>query len=201
MVVADVVPSSAVHDPPVVLFIGELLARKGLRTLLDALDLIDAGVDPPRYELRIVGNDQLGLDPAKDEMIREVAARGRGAALTGVVSRDEVYRHFSEADVYVLPTDYEGQPFAVIEALAAGVPIVATAIPSIEGMIDDGEHGRLVQRTDTEGFATAIRELLEDPDRRRRISAANRRRAEERFDRHVFREHVAELYRRHGTPG
>lgn len=198
VVVSDVVPSSAVHDPPVVLFIGELLERKGLRTLLDALDLIDAGVDPPDYELRIVGNDQLGLDPAKDEMVREVAARGRSASMTGVVPRSEVYRHFSEADLYVLPTDYEGQPFALIEALAAGVPIVATAIPSIEGMIDDGIHGRLVQRNDTEGFATAIRELLEDPEQRRQVSAANRRRAEDRFDRHVFRDHVARLYRRHG---
>ena len=197
VVVDEVIASTVDHDPPVVLFIGELLARKGLRTLLDALDVVDerGGVT---YELRIVGNDTLGLDPDKDEMIREVRARGRGDALTGAVTRDEVYRHLSEADLYVLPTDYEGQPFSVIEALAAGVPIVATDIPSLASMFDDPANGRLVGRTDTSGFADAIESLLADPAERRRIGAANRSLARDRFDRSVFRSRVAELYRRHG---
>jgi phosphatidylinositol alpha-mannosyltransferase len=199
VVVDEVVPSSADHEPPVVLFIGELLARKGLRTLLDALDLVD-GRGSADYELRIIGNDQMWLDPLKDEMIDEVRRRGRGGSMTGPLARSEVYRHFSEADLYVLPTDYEGQPFAVIEALAAGVPVVASRIPSIEAMIDDPTNGRLVERTDTEGFADAIEGLLRDPDERRRISAANRALAAERFDRSVFRREVAELYLRLGTP-
>lgn len=197
-VVVDEVPTStADHDPPVVLFVGELLARKGVRTLLDALDLVDER-GGNTYELRIVGNDTLGLDPAKDEMIREVRARGRGDALTGAVPRHEVYRHLSGSDLYVLPTDYEGQPFGVIEALAAGVPIVATDLPSLASMFDDPANGRLVERTDTAGFADAIASLLGDVDERRRINAANRSLARDRFDRSVFRERVAELYRRHG---
>jgi glycosyltransferase involved in cell wall biosynthesis len=198
VVVADVPSSSADHEPPVVLFIGELLARKGLRTLLDAMDRVDeADVD---YELRIIGNDTTGLDPDKDEMIAEVHARGRGDALTGALSRDEVYRHLSEADLYVLPTDYEGQPFAVIEALAAGVPVIATGIPSLAAMFDDPTNGRLIERTDTAGFADAIATLAAAPAERRRISAANRELAASRFDRSVFRDRVADIYRRHGRP-
>ncbi len=197
VVVAEVPRSSADHDPPVVLFVGELLARKGLRTLLDALDELDRrGVGP--YELRIIGNDTLGLDPDKDEMIEEVHDRGRAAALIGPVPRSEVYRHLSESDLYVLPTDYEGQPFAVIEALAAGVPVVATDIASIASMFEDPANGRLVERSDTAGFADAIGSLLSDVEQRRRISAANRALAESRYDRAVFRDALATIYRRHG---
>lgn len=196
VVVADLTPSEP-HQPPVVLFIGELLARKGLRTLLDALDLVDERGEVA-YELRILGNDQLGLDPDKDEMITEVRSRDRGESLLGAVSSTEVYRHLSESDVYVLPTDYEGQPFAVIEALAAGVPIVATRIPSIAAMYDDPTNGRLVERTDTAGFAEALEQLLADPAARAGIGVRNRQLALERFDRSVFRESMARIYRRYG---
>ena len=198
-VVEEIPVSSVDHEPPVVLFVGELLARKGVRTLLDALDLLDA--EGAAYELRIVGNDELGVDPDKDEMIAEVHDRGRGAALTGRIPRAEVYRHLSESDVLVLPTDYEGQPFIIIEALAAGVPIVATDIGSIRSMVDDPTNARLVAREDTAGFATAIRGLLVDPARRRRMGAANRELARSRFDRSVFRDLVAQQYRRWGRPG
>lgn len=198
-VVDDIVQSSAVHDPPVVLFIGEMLERKGIVTLLDALDLVDAkGLD---YELRIVSDNRPGLDPDKDAMIAEITRRGRAAAMTGPLPRTEVYRHLSESDVYVFPTWTEGQPFTVIEALSSGVPIVASDIQAISAMIRDPDNGRLLPMTDSAAFADAIIELLEDPERRRAISDANRALARERFDRSVFRERVAELYRRHGRPG
>jgi glycosyltransferase involved in cell wall biosynthesis len=196
-VVEDMVQSSAVHEPPVVLFIGEMLERKGLVTLLDALDLLDEqGVGP--YELRIIGDNRPGLDPAKDEMVAEITRRGRADTMTGPLSRAEVYRHLSEADLYVFPTWTEGQPFTVIEALASGVPIVASDIQAISAMISDPDNGRLIDMRDVKGFAEAIAELLADPDERRRISDANRARAMERFDRAVFRDRIAELYRQHG---
>jgi colanic acid/amylovoran biosynthesis glycosyltransferase len=197
VVVDDVMPTTADHDPAVVLFIGELLPRKGLVVLLDALDLLDErGVSA--FEVRIVGDDRPGLDPEKDAMVRLVRDRGRGDSLTGPLPREGVYRHLAEADVYVFPTETEGQPFTVIESLAAGVPIVSTDIPAITAMISDGIHGSLVPVGDATAVADAIEALLADPDRRRTISAANRRLAHERFDRSVFRERVAELYRRHG---
>jgi glycosyltransferase involved in cell wall biosynthesis len=196
-VVDNMVRSSAVHDPPVVLFIGELLERKGLVTLLDALDQLDArGVGD--YELRIIGDNRPGLDPDKDAMVAEIVRRGRGDTMTGPLSRAEVYANLAEADLYVFPTWTEGQPFTVIEALSSGVPIVASDIQAISAMIDDPTHGRLLEMHDVAGFADAIGGLLADPDERRRISAANRARAHERFDRPVFRARIAELYRQHG---
>ena len=197
-VVDDIVQSSAVHDPPVVLFVGEMLERKGIVTLLDALDRVDEkGV---AYELRIVSDNRPGLDPDKDAMIAEITRRGRADAMTGPLPRAEVYRHLSESDVYVFPTWTEGQPFTVIEALSSGVPIVASDIQAISAMITDPENGRLLPMTDSAAFADAIIELLADPERRRTISDANRALARRRFDRAVFRREVAELYRRHGRP-
>jgi len=77
---------------------------------------------------------------------------------------------------------------------------VASDIQAISAMIDDPTHGRLLEMHDVAGFADAIGALLADPDERRRISAANRARAHERFDRPVFRARIAELYRQHGSP-
>ncbi len=201
IVVDDVVQSSAVHEPPVVLFIGELLERKGLVVLLDAVDLLAerglvAGTD---YDLRIIGDDRPGLDPLKDEMVALVRARGHGDALTGPLERSEVYRNLSEADLYVFPTFTEGQPFTVIESLASGVPLVATDIQAIANMIEDGTHGRLVPTHDAAAVADAVQELLADPERRREMSDACRERARERFDRPVFRTRIAELYRAAGN--
>ncbi len=199
VVVDDVVATTAVHDPPVILFVGELLERKGVRDLLDALELLSArGVRD--WELRIVGDDRAGLDPLKDEMVALIRQRGFADSMTGPVERSDVYRHLSEADLYVFPTYTEGQPFTVIESLAAGVPIVASDIQAISNMIADGPNGRLVPPGDVEGFAEAIEELLGDPPRRREISSANRELARQRFDRVVFRDAIAELYRLHGRP-
>ncbi len=197
--VDEVEPTTADHDPPVVLFVGEMLERKGLVVLMDALDILEQrGVTD--FELRIVGDNTPGLDPDKDAMSELITARGRAGAMTGPLPRDEVYRHLSEADVYVFPTYTEGQPFTVIESLAAGVPIVASDIQAIHNMIVDGDHGALVEAGDAEGFANAIQELLEDPARRRKVSEANRAHAKRRFDRSVFRGRMAELYRLHGRP-
>lgn len=199
VVVSDMTTTTAVHEPPVVLFVGEMLERKGIVVLLDALDMLDeqGGVE---YEPRIIGDNRPGLDPDKDAMVELIRSRGRADAMTGPLARDEVYRHLSEADVYVFPTYTEGQPFTVIESLAAGVPIVASDIQAITNMIDHGVNGILVDPGDARGFATAIGDLLSDPQRRRSMSAANRELAGARFDRSVFRSRLAELYRLHGRP-
>ena len=120
-------------------------------------------------------------------------------AMTGPVAREEVYRQLGRTDVFVFPTFVEGQPFSVIETFAAGVPIVASDIPTVAGMVDDGVQGVLVPVRDSRALADAIESLLADPERRRRMGAAGRRTALARYDRSVFRAHVAELYRELGA--
>ena len=199
VIVDEIETSTADHTPVVLLFVGELLERKGILVLLDALDALSAqGVTG--WEVRIVGDNSPGLDPEKDRVTAAVRARGYGDAMTGAVPRAEVYRHLREADVFVFPTFVEGQPFSVIEAFAAGVPIIGSDIPTVAGMITDGEQGLLVPVRDPRQLSTALAELIGDPERRRRMGAAGRATAEAQYDRAVFREHIAELYRRLGTP-
>jgi glycosyltransferase involved in cell wall biosynthesis len=121
--------------------------------------------------------------------------------MTGPIPREEVYRHLSESDVFVFPTFVEGQPFSVIESLAAGVPIVGSDIPTVADMVTDGVHGRLVPPRDAEALADALAEVLSDPARRAEMGAECRRLALTRFDRAVFRERIAELYRATGRGG
>lgn len=191
--------SSADHDPVVLLFVGELLERKGVLVLLDALDALTArGITG--WQARIVGDNSPGLDPEKDRITAQVRSRGYGDTMTGAVPRTEVYRQLGEADVFVFPTFVEGQPFSVIEAFAAGVPIVGSDIPTVAGMITDGDQGLLVPVHDAERLADALATLIDDRGRRRRMGASGRATAEARYDRPVFREHIAELYRELGTP-
>jgi len=98
VVVQDMVQTSAVHHPPVVLFIGEILERKGPMTLLDALDLPgERGLTG--LDVQIVGENHPGLDPDKDRMVVAVAEHGRAGDMTGPLERAEVYRQLSESDL------------------------------------------------------------------------------------------------------
>lgn len=197
VVVDDMAQTTAVHDPAVVLFIGEILERKGIITLLDALEIMDENdVD---YDLHIVGDNRPGLDPDKDAMVAEITKRGRAETMTGPLPRQQVYEELTNADLYVFPTWTEGQPFTVIEALASGVPIVASDIQAISNMIVEGTNGRMIGTNDTQGFAEAMSDLLERPDERRKVSRNNRQLAYERFDRAVFRSSIAGLYRKYGS--
>lgn len=194
VVVDDFGLTSTDHDPAVLLFVGELLERKGILVLLDALDVLSADESLPPWKAVIVGANRMGLDPEKDRIITEIRSRGHGSAMTGSVSRSEVYDHLAKADVFVFPSFVEGQPFSVIEALAAGVPIVASDIPTIADMVSDGIEGRLVPTGDARALALALRELLTDVPARKRMGANGRQRAVRTYDRKVFETRIASLY-------
>ena len=197
VVVDDFRISSVDHDPAVLLFVGELLERKGLLVLLDALDDLSTR-DLPNWKMVLVGDNTMGLDPEKDRIVTEVRTRGYGSSMTGPVSRDEVYEHLANSDIFVFPTFVEGQPFSVIESLAAGVPIVASDIPTVADMITDGVEGRLVEVGDPSALAGALADLLANVGERKRMGARGRQHAVQTFDRSVFIDRIAGLYREYG---
>jgi glycosyltransferase involved in cell wall biosynthesis len=101
----------------------------------------------------------------------------------GVVSGEAKRRVLAEADVFVLPTRYppEGQPFAILEAMAAGLPVVSTPRGAIPDMVEDGVTGLLLPEGDEAALAEALRRLVASPAERSAMGEAGRSRYESMF--------------------
>jgi len=123
------------------------------------------------------------IDPTLVERIRESAAAAElSDRVRFVESTWEIDDHFRASDVYVLPSLREGLPIALLEAMATGLPCIATAIAgSTDVLIRDGETGVLVPHDDRAALTCAIDTVLRDRDAARRLGAAARREIESRY--------------------
>ncbi len=149
-----------------IVFIGNDWARKGGPELLRWHQQHWAD----RAELHFVGRD-----PVPTEGTRNVIAHGR-------VPRDKVVGELLPSmDIFVLPTRRDMTPWVAVEAMAAGVPTVLPRVGGIPSLMVDGVTGLLCEPGDEAGFVRAIGSLLDDPQRRRRISEASQRHARATF--------------------
>lgn len=148
--------------------------QKGYPDLLDAARLVlDAGV-PARFVA-------VGDGPLEDEIRARHSSLGLGDRFLLLGRRHDVMRILSGCDLFVLPSLYEGLPVAVMEALALGLPIIATTVSSIEQAVTHDREGVLVPPSSPEKLAAAIIALAGDPDRRARMAESARARGGE-FD-------------------
>lgn len=155
---------------PRLLFVGGDFARKGGPALLEAL----RGELGARCDVDLVTHDPR-LDPG--------ALGPRVCVHRGL--RPDDPRHgelFRRADLFVLPTRGDCSPLAILEALASGLPVIATRVGAIAEQVEHGVTGFVVDPDRPDRLATAIGVLLGDPARRRAMGVAARRAAEERFD-------------------
>jgi glycosyltransferase involved in cell wall biosynthesis len=164
--------------PPTIVTVGRLVRPKSFWILGDALRLLS---DTP---LRVL----VAGEGPQDKYLRGI----RGVELLG--DRDDVPELLAEGDLFVLSSLSEGMPISVLEAMAAGLPVVASAVGGIPEIVVDGETGLLVPPGDPAPLAEAIRRLLGDPELRRRFGEAGR--AVELFDVPRFRRDHLALYDR-----
>ncbi|MFH1263190.1 MAG: glycosyltransferase [Pseudomonadota bacterium] len=133
------------------------------------------------------------------EMRSALEAEARRVGLEGRVKlpgyRSDAPRLFSAFDLFVLSSKSEGLPLALLEAMAAGRPCVATAVGGIPEVITDGENGRLVPPESPVGFARVMRQLLADPENAGRMGERGRWTVAERFSEKQMVEKYLELYR------
>jgi glycosyltransferase involved in cell wall biosynthesis len=95
---------------------------------------------------------------------------------------NQIHDYFRAADVYAMPSIREGLPIALLEAMACGLPCVASRLPgATDVMIEDGVNGCLVPPGDAAGFASALGDAIADPGEAARMGAAARRTVEERY--------------------
>ncbi|MCX6630264.1 MAG: glycosyltransferase, partial [Candidatus Solibacter sp.] len=103
--------------------------------------------------------------------------RGVGERVHFLGVRVEVAEMLAACDLFALSSHWEGNPMAVMEAMAAGLPVVATAVGSVPELVVDGETGLLVPDGQDRAFAGALASLARDPGRRQELGAAAVRRA------------------------
>jgi glycosyltransferase involved in cell wall biosynthesis len=158
------------------LFVGRLRIRKGVEVLLEALS--DLRSRHPGARLRIAGDGE-----HRERLERRAAELELGEAVVflGTCDAGRVRRLLAGAAALVVPSIYEGMPLVVLEAMAAGVPVVASAVSGIPEVVVDGETGWLVPPEDPRALAAALEAVLTRPEEARRRGEAGRLRVDERF--------------------
>jgi glycosyltransferase involved in cell wall biosynthesis len=158
----------------IVVAAGRLSPEKGFGVLVEAAKLL-------RNEGQDVGFVLFGDGPLRQALAGQVAARGLGERFVLAGFRDDVGRFLPHADLAVNASFTEGLPVAVLEALAAGLPVVATAVGDTPEVIEDGVHGFLVPAGAPAELAGRVAQALADEGRRQALGEAGRRRVRDRF--------------------
>ena len=180
------IPDSAL----VIAVIANLIAYKGHRDLIDALALIKDQLPIPWRVLAIGRDDGIGGDlKARAQFV------GVGDNILWLGERGDVDELLSASDMFILPSHQEGFSNALLEAMAARLPVVATAVGGNSDAVVDGETGSLVPVRDPRALAAAILRLAQNPDLRVNFGEAGRRRVERHFSLQACVDRYERLYR------
>jgi glycosyltransferase involved in cell wall biosynthesis len=166
--------------PRIITMVACLREEKRIDVLIAAAPRILAR--HPEVEFRIVGDG-----PCREELVRLAAANGVQSQLRFLGHRDDVPTILADSDVFVLPSESEASPNVIFEAMAAGLPVVASRVGGIPELVADGVTGHLVGAGDPDALGRALVDLLDHPDRATAFGDAGRTRIEKdySFDRMV----------------
>lgn len=170
-------------DRAIVLITARLDKQKGHHYLLRAASLI------PEAVFVLVGDG-----PERASLEAQARALDLSDRVTFLGYRDDVCDLLTTCDLFVLPSLFEGLPLSVLEAMAAGKPVVATAIGGTDEAIAQGHTGLLVPPGDPVALAAAIRTVLSNPKLARRLAAAAKARVHEHFSADAMIQKVTNIY-------
>lgn len=168
--------------PPEIVSIGRLIEKKGFGDLIGACALLRAR--GARFHCSIIGDG-----PLQEPLQAQIAAADLKdwVSLTGPQTQAEIAERLAHAAVFALPCTHEAHggmdnlPTVIMEAMAAGLPVISTPLAGVPEMVQDGVNGELVPERDHAALADAIEQLLRDPERARRFGDRGRQLAHEKF--------------------
>ncbi len=166
---------------PRAVYAGRLSVDKG------TIDLLGAARRLPHVDFVLMGEVSKEVRRAVEEAPTNVTA-------TGHLARDEVLERFLESDLLVFPSHREGSPNAVLEAMAAGLPVVSTRVGGLPELIDDGRGGYLVSPAAVEELTDAVSRLVADRECARRMGRHNCTICFEKFSFSVVFESLSTIY-------
>ncbi|HEX6035991.1 MAG TPA: glycosyltransferase family 4 protein, partial [Anaerolineales bacterium] len=159
---------------PRLLSAGRLVHQKGLDLAMRAL----GGLKDLSWEWHIAG------DGPQMDGLRSLAKQlgiGDRVFFLGWQSREGLMKCYQQANIFLFPSRHEGMPNAMLEAMASGLPVIASCIAGNEELVVEGETGYLVPSENVESLQTALKELLIDPAAREHMGMASRRHVEANY--------------------
>lgn len=175
-------------EAPVLVTVAVQREPKGIQYMLAALPQVAAAFPAVRYLL-------VGDGPHRPALEEQAARLGLSDRVVFAGARDDVARLLAAADLFVLPSLTEALPTVLAEAMAAGLPIVATTVGGIPEMVRHGEAALLVPPQDPAALATAVSRLLDNPRQAAAMGRSGRRLAASRFDIRTQARALADDYR------
>lgn len=182
-----IAPRSRPTRPPRLITVGRLVQAKSFPTLVEAMALVHRA--EPAVDLRIVGEG-----PERPAIQAAIDEAGLGSVVSLLGSRNDVDELLASADVFVGSSVVEGMPLAVLEAMAAGLPIVATSVGDLPSTVPP-EAGQLVPAGQPEQLAAALLRVIRDADLRHRSGEAATRYVAEHHHPDVWGRELAAIYR------
>jgi len=186
----EVVSRPPPEAPPRVLCVGQVCLRKNQNAFIRSLDALARS---RKFEVIFLGN-ALADEPYGGEFLRLVKERAWCAHL-GFADREALKGHFRQATLLALPSLEDNCPMVVLEAMAAGVPVVAAKVGGVPDLIEEGKTGWFCDPLDGASMVAAVEKVLAKPDAAAEVAKLARQRARERFHPKTVAERHMEIYR------
>jgi glycosyltransferase involved in cell wall biosynthesis len=174
--------------------VGRLHEQKGHVHLLQAASFIHGAC--PQVRFRIIGDG-----PLRELLERQARALGLDGIVEFLGARDDVPEQLRRFDLFVLPSLWEGMPYVLLEAMAAGVPVVASDVDGVREIISNDEEGVVVSPRDTQALGAAVIDLVRNDARRAELGARGAQVVRERFSLESMVDQTVSVYLRACSAG
>ena len=178
-----------VDGEQVVLAVGRLSREKGHRDLLDAISVLRELNSQLKFKLVIVGDG-----PERERLERAVHQKGLAAFVLFIGHVEDISPYYAIADALALPSHSEGSPNVLLEAMAAGLPVIATAVGGVPEIAINEQNALLVASGDSDSFARALNRVLTDTELAQKLGRAAAMRVAEKFSSAAYVRSLLRVY-------
>lgn len=192
------IPSNNIEDPNLIIFVGTVCEKKGIRQLVEAFPLVLRSY--PSARLLVIGRDRFGVEIGmsfteylKKELDPKVFAQ---ISYLGGVKHDQIPKLLSRAAICVYPSHMEAMPIAWLEGLAMGKAVIASQTGPGPEIIQDGKDGLLCNPYDPQSIADKIILLLSNPELRFQLGKSARKKTVEKYSKEVILQKNIDFYER-----
>jgi glycosyltransferase involved in cell wall biosynthesis len=178
-----------VNGEQVVLAVGRLSREKGHRDLVDAISMLRELNPALKFRLVIVGEG-----PERESLERVIREKGLNASVIFIGHVEDTSPYYAIADALALPSHSEGSPNVLLEAMAAGLPAIATAVGGVPEIAINDENALLVAAGDSDGFARALNRVLTDTELAHKLGRAAATHVTEKFSPAAYARSLLRVY-------